>query len=119
MVISKLIEVLESIGYPVYLQGSFTEGQEYPDAFFTYWRFDAPEPSHYNNQAFSCSWGFWIYVYSNNPRALEQVEQETKKKLKENGFTPVGNWVDSKSDEPTHTGSMLTVRYLETTYKEE
>ena len=77
MVKNKLIEVLESIGYPVYLQGSFTEEQEYPDTFFTYWRFDAPEPSHYNNQAFSCNWGFWIYVYSDNPRTLEK---ETKRK---------------------------------------
>ena len=47
----KLIEILETMGYPAYLQGSMSEDDEYPESFFTFWNFDTEEIRHYNNKA--------------------------------------------------------------------
>ena len=33
----KLIEILETMGYPAYLQGSMSEDDEYPQAKFRVW----------------------------------------------------------------------------------
>ena len=35
----KLIEILETMGYSAYLQGSMSEDDEYPESFFTFWNF--------------------------------------------------------------------------------
>ncbi|MEG2933976.1 MAG: hypothetical protein RR842_10385 [Gordonibacter sp.] len=114
----KLIEVLERFGDPVTLQGSLNPGEEYPPAFWTFWVYDAPESSHYDNAPASCIWGFWIYYYSVNPEEVQHVPLEAKRKLKEAGFIVPGKPVDAASDHKTHTGAMLTVQFLER-YKEE
>ena len=57
----KLIELLESLGYPVYRQGSFTEGQEYPRSFFTFWNPESPDHSHYDDANYGTEWTFSVY----------------------------------------------------------
>lgn len=109
----RLIEILEGLGYPAYLQGSLNESDAFPDAFFTFWNFDSPEPSHYDNNPTSCSWGFWIYFYATNPRLVESVMLTAKKALKDGGFVVDGKPSDANSGRATHTGEMLTAYALE------
>ena len=46
---SELIEILETLGFPVFLQGSLNSVEEYPDNFFTFWNFDTPEAAYYSD----------------------------------------------------------------------
>lgn len=109
---AQLIQLLETLNYPVFLQGSLSESS-YPDSFFTVWDFEADELVHYNGEPFSCSWGFWIYFYSTSPELVDSVSLKAKKLLKDNGYSLEGKPTSANSDTPTHTGSMLTARYLE------
>lgn len=109
----KLVDLLNILNYPVFLQGSLLDNEVYPDSFFTFWNFQGDENTHYDNIPNSCSWGFWIYFYSINPELVETELDKVKKILKQNGFTTKGKAIDAASDVKTHTGKMLTIYYLE------
>lgn len=113
----KLIETLESLGYDVYLQGSLTEGEDYPASFFTFWQFQGNE-NHYDNDAVSCDLGYWVYFYSTDPALTETVPRQARKKLKEQGFILGHAPFDLSCDEPSHTGKVMTIYFIEN-YKEE
>ena len=109
----KLIDILSEFGFPVYLQGSLNPKADYPDSFFTYWVFDAPESARYNNSEYSCDWGFWIYFYSNDPQLVETVPLQAKNSLRKNGFVFEGKPVDTESGIESHTGCQLTCYFKE------
>lgn len=110
---TKLIELLETFGYPVMLQGSMAEDAKYPDHFFTFWNNETPSNSHYDNDATSYVWNFDVNFYSNNPVIVNTKLDEVRRLLKTNGFVVTGKGHDIVSDEPTHTGRGITVLYLE------
>ena len=109
----KLIDILKTFGFPVFLQGSLNPDEDYPASFFTFWVFDAPESAHYDNNPNACDWGFWIYFYSNNPQLVESVPLQAKAALKAAGFVFDGKPIDANSDVETHTGCMLTAYFKE------
>lgn len=109
----KLYDVLSSYGYPVFLQGSVNKDASYPDTFITYWVWEAPESGFYDNAPTSCDWGFWVYVYSNNPRTVDELSGQVKSDLVKAGFVASGKPIDAASDKPTHTGAMLSIYYKE------
>lgn len=109
-----LCEILNSIGYPVYLQGSLTAADEYPAAFFTYWCFEAPEGAHYDNQPHSVAWGYWVYAYANNPDVLDAMADQARDRLRDAGWIANSRPIDVNSDEPTHAGKMFEIHKIET-----
>lgn len=110
----KLIEILESFGYPVYRQGSMSDDAVYPDTFFTFWNFDTPDHSYYDNSDYGTEWGFNIYVYSNDPDKTYSVLASARTALKEAGWICRGKGFDVQSDEETHTGRGLEIYFLQT-----
>mgnify|MGYP006966647879 CR=1 FL=1 len=108
-----LISTLESVGYPVYRQGSFQENEAYPDHFFTFWNVDSTDGSHYDNEAMSCVWRFAVYVYSIDPDKMYTLLNEAITKLKAAHFIVPGKGFDVQTDEPTHTGRCIYVLFLE------
>ena len=110
---NELVEILKSIGYPVYLQGSLTAADEYPAAFFTFWCFEAPEGAHYDNQPHSATWGYWVYSYARESDVLDAMTDQMREKLRAAGWTTNGRPVDAASDEPSHAGKMLDVYKIE------
>lgn len=104
----EIIQLLETFEYPVFLQGTLNDNEEYPPSFFTFWNFETPEGEFYDNKAHRADWGFWIYFYSNNPALVESVTKQAEDLLKENGWTLQGRSIDVVSDVKTHTGKMLT-----------
>lgn len=108
-----LITLLETLKYPVYLQGSINSLDDYPQSFFTYWNFDTPEAAFYNDDANRAVWGFWVYFYSVDPALVQSVPEAARKLLKQNDYILQGKANDITVDKPTHTGAMFTVYKFE------
>lgn len=109
----KLIELIEALGYPVFLQGSLNDEEEYPETFFTFWNFETPEGGYYDNNATKAIWGFWVYIYSSDAGKVESELEAARKTLKENGWIVTGKGEDVASDTPSHTGRMIEVYFIE------
>ena len=111
--IDYLIEILETLGYPVRRQGSLTEDEAYPQSFFTFWNNDSYDGSHYDNHAISYVWDFDINFYSVDPELTNTVLQSARALLINNGFIVTGKGYDVASDEPTHIGRGMHALYVE------
>lgn len=109
----KLIEILETFGYPVVRQGSLGPDEEYPDSFFTFWNNDSPDHAHYDNAEYGTEWDFDINFYSTDPEKTYQVLADARIKLKQNKWIIPGKGYDVASDEVTHTGRGMRAFYLE------
>ena len=108
----KLIEILESLKYPVYRQGSVSV---YPPAFFTFWNYDTPDHAYYDNNPYGTAWNFGVYFYAEDPSLTYSVVDAARTALRAAGWIVPSRVFDATSDEPTHTGRGLNVYYLETT----
>lgn len=109
----KLISLLETFGYPVFLQGSLAKEAPYPESFFTFWVQDTTDGSHYNNRAISTEWTFNVNFYSVDVMLVNTILLSVKTLLKNNGFVVDGKGYDLATDEPTHTGQGFTALYLQ------
>lgn len=108
----QLIEILSSLGYGVYRQGSFEENDPYPDSFFTFWNTGSPDHSHYDNEDYLAEWEFDVNFYSIDPELTYSVLAEARKLLKQNKWIVPSRGYDVYSDENTHTGRGLQAIYL-------
>ena len=113
MIKNDLVILLESLGYPAFLQGSLNPDDQYPESFFTFWNFSTPESAFYDDAANRAVWGFWIYFYSIDPLLVEQVPEQVRKLLKQNGWILAGKPNDISVDRPTHTGVIITAYTFE------
>lgn len=107
----KLIEILEALGYPVFLQGSLLENEPYPDSFFTFWNDSADGDSYYSNEENAIIWAYSLNFYSTDPVKVNTMLLEAKKLLKADGWVVSGAGYSVMSDEPTHTGRGITALY--------
>ena len=109
-----LINILESLNYPVYRQGSMSNDEDYPETFITFWNNNSPNHAHYDNDEFGTAWDFNIYVYSSDPLLTYAVLLDARNALKAAGWITPTKGFDVASDEATHTGRGLEIFYLET-----
>lgn len=115
----KLIELLESFGYPVIRQGSLLEDEPYPPTFFTFWNNDDYEHSAYDNQTLNAESNFDVNVYSDDVQTTYDLLRRARRLLKENGFSAPSRGHDVASDENTHTGRGMNVTILYDDKKED
>ena len=59
-----LIEILESFGYPVQLQGSLLSNEPYPDHFFTFWNNSSYSKRFYDNDEKSIVYDYDVNAVS-------------------------------------------------------
>lgn len=109
----KLIQLLESFGYPVYRQGSISEDESYPETFFTFWNNLSEEGTFYDNESHSEAGDFDVNIYSSNPTLIYTTLKEAKQLLKQNNFIIADSGHDVLSDEQTHTGRGMNVLIIE------
>lgn len=109
----KLIELLETFGYPVYRQGSLSNDATYPDSFFTFWNNQSPDHAFYDNTEYGTEWDFEVNFYSNDPDLTYSKLLEAKTLLKQNGWVVPGKGHDVMSDEPSHSGRGISALFLE------
>lgn len=108
-----LIETLEKLGYPVYLQGTLAEDEEYPASFITFYTSDSDDAAHFDNGPVGVAWQYQVIFYSSDPRLISTVPADIRANLRRAGFIPQGHGRDIPSDEPTHTGWAMEFYYLE------
>lgn len=109
----KLIELLETFGYPVYRQGSLSNDATYPDSFFTFWNNQSPDHAFYDNTEYGTEWDFDVNFYSIDPDLTYSKLLEAKTLLKQNGWVVPGKGHDVMSDEPSHSGRGISALFLE------
>lgn len=114
MVKEKLLDVLESFGVPVYLQGTLAEDKPYPDEFITFFTLYADDGAHYDDETTSYVWRFSVMYYANDAEKVNTKPDEIRAALKAAGFIPQGKAHDILSDEPTHTGAAMEFLIVET-----
>lgn len=107
-----LIEILESFGYPVRLQGSLLPDEPYPDHFFTFWNNNSYSESFYDNNEKSIIYDYDVNFYSIDPELVYTKLREAKKSLKAAGFIISGDGYSVASDEQTHDGRGMNVLYF-------
>lgn len=108
-----LIETIESMGYPIFLQGSLNEDDPYPESFFTFWNNEVVSDAFYDNDEYKYVWNFDLNFYSSDPELVNSELLEAKRLLKNVGFIVAGKGHDVASDEPTHTGRGINVKIIE------
>lgn len=108
-----LTATLESMGYPIMLQGSLQHDAKYPDHFFTFWNDSADGNSFYSGEEKSILWQYSLNFYSIDPNLVNSVLLEAKVLLKAAGWIVSGAGYSVMSDEPTHTGRAITILYRE------
>lgn len=106
-----LLNVLNSLGYPVYLQGSLNADEAYPETFITFWIDGSIDNAHYNDDCVSVDWDLSVILYSNNPTTVNTKPNEIIAAMKASGFIPQGRGNDIPSDDPTHTGWAMDFKY--------
>ena len=109
----KLIALLETFGFPVFLQGSMAQDAKYPDSFFTFWNNSTLDNLHYDNLPVSYVWNFDVTFYSVDPVFVNTKLAEAIRLLRQNGWVVSGWGNDIPSDEPSHTGRTVNALYLE------
>ena len=99
--------------YPVYLQGSLSVSDQYPDHFFTFWNNSTNDSAFFDNIENQVIWEFDLNFYSCDPTLVNTVLVQAKTALKAVGFIPDGSGHDVLSDESTHTGRGLSLFYIQ------
>lgn len=107
----KLIEILSQYDYPVILQGSLAQGEEYPEHFFTYWQNPGDDSSFYDNKAHCELYDYDVNFYSTDAALVYKMPVTVKQELVKNGFIVPGTGYSVASDEPTHTRRGIHVIY--------
>ena len=104
----EIIKLLESLGYPVYMQGSLPEDAN-PEAFFTFWNFTAEDASYYDNDSKTYEVGYWVYFYSLDPVLPDTMLLEARKILKEHDYVPDGPGKSVMAHNKDYTGKVMEV----------
>lgn len=112
-----LIELLETLGFPVMRQGSLAPDQAYPDTFLTFWGNDE-DNSFYDNDTACVVYRFSVNVYSNDPDTAYSTLDAARSLLKQNGWTIITRAYDAASDEITHIGRGMMAAFLQPQPKE-
>ena len=107
------IDEIETFGYPVMLQGTLAEDEQYPESFFTFWNNSTYDREFYDNVGYAVVWDFDLNFYSTDAEKVNTMLKSAKAALKKRGFIIDGVGYDIVSDEPTHTGRGLNVLYIE------
>ena len=99
--------------YPVYLQGSLSDTDAYPDSFFTFWNNDTSDSAFYDNSETETIWDIDLNFYSNDPTTVNSTLMTAKSVLKAAGFICQGAGYDVVSDEKSHTGRGMNILYIQ------
>lgn len=108
-----LIETLETLGFPVFQQGSMSDGEPYPPSFITFLLIDSEDAANFDNVTRAIAYTFQVAFYSSDPLLVESVPKLIRSTVKAAGGIMSGVGRDIPSDEPTHTGNVQECTIIE------
>lgn len=108
-----LYDTLAGFGLPVYLQGSMSDGEPYPESFYTYFNSETNGARYYDDKENAVIWDFDVNAYSANPNTAQSMLMQARDALRALGYVCGGSGYDILSDEPTHTGRGINAIYVE------
>lgn len=111
-----LIELLQTFGYPVGLQGSYEEGQDLPETFITFWNYET-NLRYYDNDVKMIEYVYRVYAYSSDPEIVNDLLGKVRKLLLNNNFFCSGDF-DIESGKDDYDAREMEVRYLKTEKEE-
>ena len=101
----RLIDVLETFcPNDVYLQGTLTDEEAYPQKFITFFVSDTSDLEFLDDALTASQWDFSVMFYSNNPVEVNTIPAQISSALKQAGFIPQGKGYDILCDNPAFTG---------------
>ena len=109
----QLIDILAEFDRPVYLQGSLSDTDAYPQSFFTFWNPNTTSGEFYDNDDHTTIWQFVLSFYSDDAEEVEEMLPNVNAALKSAGWIIDGVGYDALSDEPTHTGRSIDLIFIE------
>lgn len=107
-----LIEILSNFGYPVKLQGSLLPDEIYPDHFFTFWNTSSDSDGFFDNEETKIVYQYTVCFYGVDPEKVYSVLRDAITALKKAKFIMSGDGFSVSSDQPTHDGRGVIVRYV-------
>lgn len=107
-----LINLIKTLDYPIFRQGSLTEDDAYPDTFFTYWNNTEDNHSSYDNNTALIQYDYDLNVYSTDADKCYELLEQASTILKNNNFIISDFGHDLYSDEITHIGRGMNISYL-------
>lgn len=113
MMKSLLIQLLESFGYDVCLQGTLEPDEKYPDTLITFLIIDSYNAADFDNETALTALTATVNVYCVDPSIVQTLSNDIRKKLKAAGFIPDGRGRDLISSENNYTGWTCDYSYLE------
>ncbi len=108
-----LIETLETLGFPVFQQGSMSADEPYPPSFITFLLIGSEDAANFDNVTRSIAHSFQVAFYSSDPLLVESVPRLIRSTLKAAGCIMSGVGYDLPSDELTHTGNVQECTIIE------
>lgn len=107
-----LIELVSSLGFPVFRQGSLSDDDDYPDTFFTFWNNSENCHSSYDNSTSLKIYEYDLNIYSNDADVAYSKIKEVSDLLHQNNFIVSSLGFDLPSDEPDYIGRGLNISFL-------
>lgn len=104
--------LLESLGLPVFIQGSMPEDMPYPDTFITYIWYDSADLWNFGNRAIATNYIVQITVYSYLPDQIDNYMEKLITLLEKNGYSKSNNGRMIPSDEPSHLGWSIDFNFI-------
>lgn len=104
---------------PYSRQGSYGDGEELPEAFFTFWNAETPEDLFYDNNPTRVTWRWLVYFYTSDSDKVFSLMDEFIEEARRHGFLVDGRARDIPSNEPGYIGRYVAVLYEQRDYIQE
>lgn len=104
----KLFDLFNKLGYEYFRQGSLTD-EDYLDSFFTFWNYDTPSTSFYDNDEKRYIERIQVCFYTNKAELIYSVMEQFVTEAKKVGFVVSKRAYDVPADKDNYYGRLVNI----------
>lgn len=105
---NELFNLFEKLGYGYFRQGSLTD-ETYPNSFFTFWNYDTPSTSFYDNDEKRYIERVQVCFYTNDAKLIYSVMDQFVIEAKQAGFVVSKRAYDVPADKENYYGRLVNI----------